>query len=173
MRSTEDAVDLLGSMGAGPFVIKRLRGQATFDQFVITETQADALLAIDQLRKQNRDFLVQQYVAEAKRSDVRVIVVGGSAITAILRTAKGTSFLPLSEFSQVSVELSIEERQLAEAAAKSLELEIADVTLLRSNLGPLVLDVNPFPQLEWWDISASKTVANQMIELIELSATKQ
>ena len=52
-----------------------------------------------------------------------------------------------------------------------LDLGMADITLIRSKQGPLVLDADPFPQLQWWDQHRTEPSAERLFDLIEARAT--
>ena len=52
-------------------------------------------------------------------------------------------------------------------AAKALGLNVAGVDLLRSNRGPLVLEVNSSPGLQGIETSTGLDIASMMIEYIE------
>ena len=150
--STDDLGTFLDMVGEGPWVLKQLSAVPnTFDRIVLAETREAALIALDAVRNLDREIIVQHYVTEANREDIRVLVLGFQAIEAVSRRATNASIFPSWNFSAAPVELNLQERRLAEWTASALDLEIADVTLVQSDQGPLVLDANPFPQLEWWD----------------------
>ena len=52
-------------------------------------------------------------------------------------------------------------------AAKVLGLQIAGVDIIRSNIGPLVLEVNSSPGLEGIEQSTGKDIAAMMISAVE------
>ena len=60
-----------------------------------------------------------------------------------------------------------DERKLAVKAAKALNLTVAGVDIIRSNRGPLLLEVNSSPGLQGIESSTGKDIANVMIESIE------
>ena len=165
--SIDDTAALLDSVGEGPWVMKLLTGTHSFEQIIVAETRKAALLALAHLSKLDRDFFLQRYIAEANNADLRVLVVGGRVIAAVSRQLKGGAVLPEWSTSVVPSELDVQERTLAASATSVLELDIADVTLLRSKQGPLVLDVSPFPPLQWWDQHALESVAHRIFDLIE------
>jgi ribosomal protein S6--L-glutamate ligase len=166
-RSSEDISSALDRVGEGPWILKRLCSPGSFDRIVGAETREAALIALDGFRKVDREIVVQRFIAEANCEDVRVLVVGYQAIGAILRRAQGSDVLPSWSSPALRVSLTLQERRVAEEAANALDLAIADITLIRSNQGPLMLDVNPFPQLQWWDQHASEPAAYRIFRLIE------
>ena len=63
-----------------------------------------------------------------------------------------------------------EERSTAVRAAKTMGLNVAGVDLIRSNHGPVVLEVNSTPGLEGIETASGKDVAGLIIEFIEKHA---
>ncbi|MGL5408223.1 MAG: 30S ribosomal protein S6--L-glutamate ligase, partial [Shewanella sp.] len=70
------------------------------------------------------------------------------------------------------VKLTPEERSVAIRAAKTMGLNVAGVDLLRSNHGPLVMEVNSSPGLEGIEGATAKDVAGAIIEFVEKNACK-
>ena len=70
------------------------------------------------------------------------------------------------------MKITPEERAVAIRAAKSMGLNFAGVDLLRSNHGPVVMEVNSSPGLEGIEKSSEKDVAGMIIEFIERTAVK-
>jgi ribosomal protein S6--L-glutamate ligase len=65
------------------------------------------------------------------------------------------------------VKITAEERKLAVKATKILNLAVAGVDIIRSNKGPLLLEVNSSPGLEGIETATGKNIANEMIIAIE------
>jgi len=65
------------------------------------------------------------------------------------------------------VKITQEERRLAVKAAKTFDLAVAGVDIIRSNKGPLVLEVNSSPGLEGIETATGKDIASAMIMAIE------
>ena len=63
--------------------------------------------------------------------------------------------------------LSAEEKRIAVRAAGALGLGVAGVDLLRSNRGPLLLEVNASPGLEGIEAATGVDVAGAIMNLIE------
>jgi ribosomal protein S6--L-glutamate ligase len=170
--SIDDMDCFLHMVGEGPWVLKQVSSVPnTFDRMVMVETHEAALIALDGFRNLDRAINVQRYISEADKEDIRGLVIGFQTIGAVSRRATNASVFPSWSFSAAPVELSLQERTLAEMAANALDLGLADITLIRSNQGPLVLDANPFPQLQWWDQHRSESAADRLFDLIEARAT--
>ena len=127
---------------------------------------------IDAFRELEADILVQEFIKEAGGSDVRCLVIGKKVVAAMERTAAEGEFrsnLHRGGTAQLT-KLTPDERATAVKAAQCMGLNIAGVDLLRSNRGPLVMEVNSSPGLEGIENSTNKDIANMIIEFIELNA---
>jgi len=70
-----------------------------------------------------------------------------------------------------SIKISSEERSTAIRAAKSMGLNVCGVDMLRSNHGPVVMEINSSPGLEGVEKSTGIDVAGKIIEFIEKNAS--
>lgn len=70
----------------------------------------------------------------------------------------------------MKVTLSPQERAIAIAAAKTMGLKVAGVDLIRSNHGPLVLEINSSPGLEGIEKATNVNIAANIIQYIEKHA---
>jgi ribosomal protein S6--L-glutamate ligase len=118
------------------------------------------------------NILVQEYIKEAGGSDIRCFVVGGKVIAAMQRTAPDGDFRSnLHRGGSASlVKLTPKERRTAVNAAKIMGLNVCGVDLLRSDRGPLVMEVNSSPGIGGIEAATGKDVANLIIEFIEREA---
>ena len=66
-----------------------------------------------------------------------------------------------------AVRIRPEERKLAVAATRALGLDVAGVDIIRSERGPLLLEVNSSPGLEGIETATGKDLAGQMIQEVE------
>ena len=120
----------------------------------------------------NASILVQEFIKEAGGCDIRCFVVGGKVVAAMKRQAAPGEFRSnLHRGGQASlVRLSPEERKTAVDAAKTMGLNCCGVDILRSNNGPVVMEVNSSPGLEGIEKATNKDVAGMIIDFIEKSA---
>ncbi|MBO6741241.1 MAG: RimK family alpha-L-glutamate ligase, partial [Phycisphaerales bacterium] len=139
---------------------------------VLAETDKAAESVISAFRQLDANILVQEFIKEAGGSDLRAFVVGGKVVAAMKRQGPEGDFRSnLHRGGTASrVKLSPEERQTAVRAAKVLRLNVAGVDLLRSNHGPVVMEVNSSPGLEGIEGSTEKDVAGSIIEFLEKHA---
>src|SRR5690606_34906201 len=164
-RTTEALID---QVGGAPLVIKLLEGTQGVG-VVLAETRQAAESVIEAFRGLNANILAQEYIKEAGGSDIRCLVVGGKVIAAMKRQGKEGEFRSnLHRGGSASiVKITPEERSTAVRAASILGLNVAGVDLLRSNHGPLVMEVNSSPGLEGIETTTGKDVAGMIIEFIE------
>lgn len=120
----------------------------------------------------NANILVQEYIKEAGGADIRCLVVGGKVVAAMKRQAAAGEFRSnLHRGGQASlVRLSPAERKTAIDAAKTMGLNMCGVDILRSNRGPVVMEVNSSPGLEGIETATGKDVASMIVEFIVKNA---
>ena len=166
-----DTRDLIKLVGGAPLVIKLLKGTQGIG-VVLAETNKAAESVIEAFMGLQADILVQEYIAEAGGSDVRCLVVGDKVVAAMRRQAPEGEFRSnLHRGGTASlVKISKEERATAVAAARILGLGLAGVDLLRSDRGPLVMEVNSSPGLEGIESASGKDVAGIIFDHIERNA---
>ena len=148
-----------------------------FDRFgtpkvLRTDNEPAARSVISAFQDLDAPFLVQEFVAEAKGADVRLLVVGGKVVAAMKRQAKEGEFRSnLHRGGEASlIKITPEERSTAVRAANVMGLNVAGVDILRSNHGPVVMEVNSSPGLEGIENATGKDVAGMIIEFIEKNA---
>jgi ribosomal protein S6--L-glutamate ligase len=164
----DDTADLLNLLGPPPHVIKLVEGTQGAG-VVLAEKPSASQSVIEAFRGLYANFLVQEFVREAKGADIRCFIVGGKVVAAMKRQAKAGEFRSNLHRggSAESVRLSAEETDAALRAATVMGLSVAGVDLLRSRRGPLVLEVNSSPGLEGIEAATRVDVAGAIIEYIE------
>jgi len=112
---------------------------------------------------------VQEFIREANGCDIRCFVVGNEVVAAMQREASPGDFRSNLHRGGTGskVVLSKRERETALRAAGAMELGIAGVDLLRSERGPLVLEVNASPGLEGIETVTGMDVAAAVITHVE------
>jgi ribosomal protein S6--L-glutamate ligase len=169
--SPDDTQDLIKLVGGAPLVVKLLEGTQG-KGVVLAETQKAAESLIEAFRALGANFLVQEFIKEAGGSDVRCFVIGEKVVASMQRTAKEGEFRSNLHRggSAVTVKLTPEERSTAVRAARQMGLNVAGVDLLRSNHGPVVMEVNSSPGLEGIEKATGKDVAGMIVEFLEKNA---
>jgi ribosomal protein S6--L-glutamate ligase len=169
--SVSDTNALISLVGGTPLVIKLIEGTQGRG-VVLAETRKAAESVIDAFRELDANFIVQEFIREAGGSDIRCFVLGDRVIAAMQRTAQEGEFrsnLHRGGSAQL-VKLSKDERATAVQAARVMGLNMAGVDLLRSNRGPLVMEVNSSPGLEGIEKATGKDIAGMVIKFIEKTA---
>lgn len=171
----DDVEDLMKMVGGAPAVIKLLEGTQGIG-VVLAETQKAAESVIEAFMGLKANILVQEFIKEAGGADIRCLVVGGKVVAAMKRQGKEGEFRSNLHRggSAALTRLTPEERATATRAAKIMGLNVAGVDILRSNHGPVVMEVNSSPGLEGIEAATQKDVAGMFIEFIEktLAATQ-
>lgn len=167
----DDTEDLIKMVGGAPLVIKLLEGTQGIG-VVLAETQKAAESVIEAFMGLKANILVQQYIGEAGGADIRCLVIGDKVVAAMKRQgAEGEFRSNLHRGGSATVvKITPTERQTAVLAAKTMGLNVAGVDLLRSNNGPMVMEVNSSPGLEGIELATGKDIAGMIIEFIEKNA---
>ena len=166
--STKDIGGLVSLVGGAPLVVKLLEGTQGMG-VVLAETKKAAESVIGAFRQLDANILVQEFIKEAGGSDIRAFVVGNRVVAAMERTAPAGDFRSNVHRggSMSKVRLTPEERATAKRAAKILGLNVAGVDLMRSNHGPVVLEVNSSPGLEGIEEATGVDVAGKVVDFID------
>lgn len=169
--SPDDIPDLIQMVGGAPLVIKVLEGTQGMG-VVLAETHKAAESVIEAFLGLKQDIMVQEYIQEAGGADIRCFVVGDKVIAAMKRQAKAGEFRSnLHRGGSASlIKITPEERMTAVRAARVMGLNVAGVDILRSNHGPLVMEVNSSPGLEGIETTTGKDVAGMIIQYLEKNA---
>lgn len=171
--STKMTDDLIKMVGGAPLIIKLLEGTQG-KGVVLAETHKAAESVIDAFRNLSAHFLVQEFIKESAATDIRAFVVGDKVVAAMKRTGKEGEFrsnLHRGGTAEV-IKISPEERSTAVRACKGMGLNVAGVDIMRSNHGPLVLEVNSSPGLEGIERATKKDVAGMIVSYLEKNAVR-
>jgi len=160
--------DIVRSAGGAPVVIKLLEGTQGLG-VVLAETDNAAESVIEAFNGLKARVIIQEFIAEAKGTDIRAFVVDGVVVGAMKRQGKPGEFRSnLHRGGTASIiELSEDEENAALKAARVMGLGIAGVDILPSKHGPLILEVNSSPGLEGIEAATGKNIANSIIRYVE------
>lgn len=173
-RNTADIDDLIERIGL-PVIIKL--GSGTHGNgVVLAETKKAAKSALQAFYLYNEDgtnILLQEYIKESAGTDIRAFVVGSKVVASMQRKSLDDDFRSnLHKGGEGTIiKLTEEENRMAVKAAKAMGLHIAGVDLMRSDHGPLVLEVNASPGFGIERIT-KRNVAAKMIEYVERNAKR-
>jgi ribosomal protein S6--L-glutamate ligase len=170
-KSPDDTDDLLRITGGAPVVIKLLEGTQGVG-VVLAETQKAAESVIEAFRGLGANFMVQEFIKEAGGADIRCFVIGDKVVAAMKRQGKEGEFRSNLHRGGIAtlIKLTPEERSTAVRSANVMGLNVAGVDLLRSNHGPVVMEVNSSPGLEGIETATGRDIAGMIIEFIEKNA---
>ena len=172
-RETADFDDVIRLAGGTPLIIKVARGTHG-NGVVLAETSKAAKAVMQAFYVEGVSFLVQEFVKESAGTDIRAFVVGGQVVASMKRQSLDEDFR--SNLHQGGegrlVKLSQEEERTAIKAAKAMNLPICGVDMMRSDRGPLVLEVNASPGFSIEKIT-KRPVAEKIIEYVEHNAKQR
>ncbi|WP_373921488.1 30S ribosomal protein S6--L-glutamate ligase [Prolixibacter sp. NT017] len=163
-----DTSDLIKMVGGSPLIVKLLEGTQG-KGVVLTETKKAAESVINAFKSLHANILVQEFVKEANGKDIRCFVIDGKVVASIQREAAPGEFRAnLHQGGTASVvKVTPEEKRIAIKAAKTMNLKVAGVDIIRSAKGPLLLEINSSPGLEGIESATNKDIAGKMIAAIE------
>ncbi len=166
--STKYTDDMIEMVGGAPLVIKLLEGTQGLG-VVLGETHTSARSVIEAFRKVNVNILLQEYIKEAQAMDIRCLVVGGKVVASMKRQGPPGDFRSnLHRGGTATAEkITPEERSIATRSAAIMGLNVCGVDLLRTNHGPVVMEVNSSPGLEGIEKATGVDVATKIIKFIE------
>lgn len=163
--------DLIDMVGGAPLVVKLLEGTQGVG-VVLAETRQAAESVIDAFRGLKANFMVQEFIGEAAGTDIRCLVVGGKVVASMKRKGREGEFRSNLHRGgkATTVRITPEERSTAVRAARIMGLNVAGVDMLRSNHGPVVMEVNSSPGLEGIENATGKDIASLIIQYMEKNA---
>lgn len=174
-RNSTDIDGMLELLGGAPVIIK-LAASTHGNGVVLAESKKAAKSVLQAFYLRNEDgtnVMLQEYISESSGTDIRAFVVGGRVVASMQRQSLDDDFRSnLHKGGEGSaVKLTDEERKTAVKAAKALGLSVCGVDMMRSDRGPLVLEVNASPGFGIEKVT-KRDVATPIIEYIERNAKR-
>lgn len=175
-RNSTDIDDLIEKIGGTPAIIKLARGTHG-NGVVLAETKKAAKSVLQAFYLSNEDgtnVLLQEFVKESAGIDIRIFVVGSRVVASMKRQSLDDDFRSnLHKGGEgTPIKLTDEERKIAVKAAKAMGLNVAGVDIMRSDRGPLVLEVNSSPGFGIEQITG-RDIAGPIIEYVEMNAKRR
>ncbi len=173
-RETANFEDVVSLAGGTPLIIKVARGTHG-NGVVLAETPKAAKAVMQAFYVEGVNFLVQEFVEESAGQDIRALVVGSRVVASIKRQSLDDDFRSNTHqggYGQV-VKLTEDETKTAVKAAKAMGLPICGVDMMRSDRGPLVLEVNSSASIKTPELITKRDVATRVIEYIENNAKRR
>jgi ribosomal protein S6--L-glutamate ligase len=167
---------VMEELGGPPIIIKLARG--THGRGVVLAESRKAARSVMQgfylMDDDGTNILLQEYIEESAGTDIRAFVVGGQVVASMKRQSLTDDFR--SNLHQggegKTIKLSDEAHRTALKAAKAMGLSICGVDMMRSNRGPLVLEVNSSPGFGIEQVTG-RDVASKIIEYVERNAKQR
>jgi len=169
--SAKFADDVIKVAGGAPVIIKLLEGTQGIG-VVLGETHNSAKSVVEAFGGAKINILVQEFIKEAEGMDIRCLVIGDRVVAAMKRQgAEGDFRSNLHRGGSAdTIRITPEERSTAVRSARAMGLNVCGVDLLRSNHGPVVMEVNSSPGLEGVEKATGIDIAGKMIEFLEKHA---
>lgn len=176
-RNNADIDDLIEEIGGMPVIIKLARGTHG-NGVVLAETKKAAKSVLQAFYLHNEDgtnILLQEFIKESAGEDIRAFVVGGRVVASVKRQSLDDDFRSNTHQggTPTPIKLTDEEKKLALKAAKAMGLPICGVDMMRSERGPLVLEVNSSASLKAVETMTGRNVAAKVIDYIEINAKRK
>jgi ribosomal protein S6--L-glutamate ligase len=172
MDYSRDTEGIIEAVGGAPVVIKLLEGTQGLG-VVLAENKKAAQSVIEAFHGVKTRIIVQEFIKEAKGSDIRAFVVNGEVVGSMRRQAtregEFRSNLHRGGIATV-VKLDRHEKHAAIEAAKKMGLGVAGVDMLNSKRGPLIIEVNSSPGLEGIEGATKVDIAGKIFQYIEKNA---
>lgn len=173
-RETADFEEVIQLAGGTPVIVKVARGTHG-NGVVLAETPKAAKAVMQAFYVEGVNFVVQEFVKEAAGTDIRAVVVGNKVVASIKRQNLDDDFRSNTHQGGVGkpVKLTLEEQRTAIKAAIAMGLPVCGVDMMRSERGPLILEVNSSASLKTPELLTDCNVAEKIIEYIELNSKQR
>lgn len=158
----------INAIGGFPVVIKLLEGTHGIG-VILCETIQQTESTVEAFQRLKERVILQEFIQEAEGADIRAFIVAGEVVAVMKRQAKEGEFRSNLHrgASAATDQLTPIETNIVCRAAKAMGLSVAGVDLLRSNRGPLIMEVNASPGLEGIETVTGLNVAAKIMALIE------
>ena len=170
-QSIDEQIDLLG----GTPVIVKLQEGAQGLGVILAESRKTAKSILDTFYKMNTSIMLQEYIKEANGEDIRMFIVGGKIVASMKRISDKDEFRSNVHRGAETkpIEPTLLEKKITRNACKALGLTVAGVDIIRSNKGPLLLEVNSSPGLQGIEEATGINVAKEIILYLERNVYKR
>ena len=149
IRRSEDLDFLPSPFDKFPLIVKRIFGSQGKSVVRVDDLfQLKSIFDFGWNADRNDIFLIQPFIGDmSAHSDIRVIVLGNKAIGAMKRVAKKGDFRTNFSLNRTveSVELTEFEKSECERISKIMDLDYTGVDFIRTENGPVFLEVNGTP----------------------------
>jgi RimK family alpha-L-glutamate ligase len=155
-----------------PLIIKTISGSEGKGVFLCENRDQleDFIDFMEVSRDPKVNLIIQEFVSTSKGRDVRIFVIGGRAIGAMLRTAKSgkikANFSAGGSVSSFELNPAIE--WLAVESARVIGLDIAGVDILLDGENYVVNEINSSPGFEGFEKATGLNIPQEIYRYIQL-----
>lgn len=172
----KEIMDTVSGEADTPVVIKLNEGTQGVGVF-LAEDKKQAKNFLKTFQQLDAEVMMQEFIAESAGTDLRCFVVGGKIVAAMRREAQDDDFRANISLGGHSKEanLSEDEVDISIKAAKAVGINISGVDIIRSDRGPLVIEINSAPDFcgEWGlENITGVDVAKKIIKFAEYGKEK-
>lgn len=170
--SPQNTDAMIASVGGAPIVAKLIEGMEGLG-VVLAETKSAATSVVNAFKGLQADILVQEFIKESSGKDIRCYVVGDKVVASMERLAKNDEFRAnVALGADVrAIEITPEEEEIAVKASRALGLGVAGVDILRSDRGPLVIEINSCAGLKGIERASGVDIAGAIMDYVEQNAS--
>ncbi|KAL0477626.1 alpha-L-glutamate ligase [Acrasis kona] len=151
-----------------PVVLKKVSGSQ--GKGVMLVNDRDHLKSLQEMIDVTQPMIFQQYISNSRGRDIRVIVVGGKVIGAMMRQAGDNGFK--SNFHQggfvESVQISRAVEWLAIEAVRLIDLDVAGVDILIDTNSYRICEINASPGFQGFEMATGVDVPQHIMDFIKL-----
>lgn len=141
--SREEYDKVIKTVGGAPLIIKLNEGTEGVGVFLAEDEKA-AKNFLRTFKQFDARVMMQEFVKESSGSDIRAVVIGDQIIGALERKSQDGDFRANVALGAVTtvVELTEEEKDVILRATRAMGLGMAGVDMMRSDNGPVIIEVN-------------------------------
>lgn len=168
-RSTAYLDSALKLVDGPPAIVKLHQGTQGIG-VMLAETRQSVESTLEAFWNLGQDIILQEFVAESRGRDIRVIVVGGRVVASMRRKARKGEFRSNLHRGAEPEGITRLDRRYARAAvdaARVMNLEVCGVDMLETRKGPKILEINSSPGLEGIERATRADVAAAIVRHAE------
>lgn len=174
--SKEDFDNIIKTVGGTPLIIKLIEGTEGIGVFLADDIK-HAKNILKTFKQLSAPLIVQEFIEESSGTDLRVFVVGNTVVACMERKSLDGDFRANIALGGAGYQVQItpEEEKLALNACRTIGINIAGVDIIRSNRGPLVIEVNVSPDFcgeRGLEATTGTDVAGAIIEYAALGKAR-
>lgn len=163
--SKEDFDNIINTVGGVPLIIKVVEGTEGVGVF-LADDMKHAVNLLKTFKQLSTPLMVQKFIEESAGTDIRAFVIDGEVVASMQRQSQDGDFRANVALGGgvESVTLSELEKEIAIKAAQAIKINVAGVDLIRSNQGPLVIEINVSPGFTGLEHVTGMDIAGKIVD---------